>query len=61
MDSAPKTLTVFECLYPGPPDKPCAGGLTGYPVKVSVHVIVRISLRAVRTPAKKRVNKPVEM
>lgn len=55
MDSAPKTLTVLECLYPGPPDKPCAGGLTGYPVKVSVHVIVKISLKAVRTPVKKPV------
>lgn len=53
MSSAPKTLTVFECLYPGAPDKPCAGGLTGYPVKVSVHVIVKISLKAVKTPAKK--------
>lgn len=57
MDSAPKTLTVFECLYPGAPDEPCAGGLTGYPVRVSVHVIVKISLRAVKTPAKKPVKK----
>lgn len=60
MNSAPKTMTVFECLYPGAPDKPCAGGLTGYPVKVSVHVIVKISLRAVRTPAKKPVKKLVK-
>lgn len=46
MQSAPTTLTVAECLYPGDPAKPCVGGLTGYPVKISVHVIVRISLKA---------------
>lgn len=46
MQSAPTTLTVAECLYPGAPDKPCAGGLTGYPVKISVNVVVKISLKA---------------
>ena len=45
MRSAPTTLSVGVCLYPGAPDKACPGGLASYPVKVSVHVTVRISLK----------------
>lgn len=46
LDSKPETFTINVCLYPGPPDKPCRGGLAGYPVKITVHVVVKISLKA---------------
>ena len=48
MSSAPTTLSAGVCLYPGAPDKPCAGGLAAYPVKISVHVIVKISLKRIK-------------
>ncbi len=48
LQGAPTTLTIGACLYPGAPDKPCAGAAAGYPVKVSVHVVVRISLKAAK-------------
>lgn len=41
----PATLSAGVCLYPGAPDKPCSGGAASYPVKVTVHAIVRISLK----------------
>ncbi len=45
-EGEPTTLSVGVCLYPGAPDKPCAGGAASYPVKIIVHAIVRISLKA---------------
>lgn len=47
MRSEPTTLSAGVCLYPGAADKACAGGLASYPVKVTVHVTVRISLKRV--------------
>ncbi len=45
VESPPIWVTVAECLSVGPPDKPCAGGPTGYPVKITVRALVKISLR----------------
>lgn len=45
LESAPTWVSVAECLSVGAPDKPCAGGPTAYPVKITVRVLVRISLR----------------
>jgi hypothetical protein len=42
LDSPPVPLTVMVCLTPGAPNQPCATPPVGYPVKIGVHVIVKI-------------------
>ena len=45
-EGEPTTVSIGVCLYPGAPDKPCSGAVASYPVKITVHAIVRISLKA---------------
>ena len=47
MRSDPTTLTSVCASIRARPTRPCAGGLASYPVKVSVHVTVKISLKRV--------------
>ncbi len=43
--SAPTQATVAVCLVPGPPAQPCAQAPAGYPVTITVHLAVAISLK----------------
>src|SRR3954447_5849766 len=44
LDGPPTPLTIMVCLPPGAADQPCATPPVGYPVKITVHTIVKIAV-----------------
>jgi hypothetical protein len=44
LDGPATPLTIMVCLTPGAADQPCATPPVGYPVKISVHAIVKIAV-----------------
>jgi hypothetical protein len=44
LDSDPAPVNVRACLAPGAPAAPCTGTPVGYPVTLSTHLVVKVSI-----------------